>query len=164
MRALWTLRGAGVLLLCDTPRALALVHYESSPVGAYDEFAVIKFALRGPSITEMAVTSPASQKAGRALWGFPKTLGNLSWSRKGRRLVFQSEREIFRFRITKFSFPVQARAWTNQNLNGQEVRVPIAISGHARIAFRGKQWALFLEGFELQVFAPEAVFRKLNFR
>jgi hypothetical protein len=156
MRALWTLRGAGVLLLRDMRNALALVHYDFSPVGAYDELAVIKLTLRGPSVTEMPVNSPASQEAGRALWGFPKVLENLHWKREERHLVFQSERETFRFRVTNFSCPMRAKAWTNQKLNGQEVRVPCAMTGHARIAFRGKQWALFLEEFELQVFAPEA--------
>lgn len=139
----------------DARRALALVHYDTSPVGAYDEFAVIELTLRGPSVTEIFVTSAASQKAGRALWGFPKTLENLSWKRNGKHVVFQSERETFRFRIAEFSFPIRAKSWTNQILNGQKLRVPVAISGRAKLAFRGKQWALFLEEFELQVFAPE---------
>lgn len=152
MRALWTLYGSGVLLLRDARRALALVHYDASPVGAYDEFAVIELSFRGPRVTEISVTSAASRDAGRALWGFPKTLENLSWKRSGRHIVFQSDYETFRFRIAKLSFPIRAKAWTNQTLNGRKVRVPCAISGRARIAFRGKQWALFLEEFGLQVF------------
>ena len=154
MQALWVLRGSGVLLLSDARRALALalVPYEASPVGGSDEFAVIEFSLRGPRVTEMPVNSPASRDAGRALWGFPKTLQKLSWNRKKRHIVFQGERETFRFRIARFSFPISAKAWTNQTLNGREVRVPCRVSGHARIAFRGKQWALFMEEFELQVF------------
>jgi hypothetical protein len=154
MRALWTLCGSGVLLLRDTRLALALVHYDSSPVGAYDEFAVIELSFRGPSVMEIAVTSVASRDAGRALWGFPKTLQNLSWRRNGKHIVFRSEHETFRVRAAKFVFPFRAKAWTNQILNGQKVRVPCAASGRARIAFRGKQWALCLEEFELQVFAP----------
>ncbi len=152
MSALWTLRGSGVLLLRDARNALALVHYESSPVGAYDEFAVVEFSFHGPSVTEISVTSEASRDAGRALWGFPKTLERLSWKRSGNHIIFQSERETFRFRIAKISFSIQAKAWTIQTLNARKVRVPCAISGRARFAFRGKQWALFLEEFELQVF------------
>jgi hypothetical protein len=156
MQALWVLRGSGVLLLRSARYALALVHYEASPVGAYDEFAVIKFSWRGPRVIKMPVNSAASREAGRTLWGFPKTLENLSWKRKGRYIVFRRQRERFRFRTTKISFPMRAEVWTNQTLRGQNVRVPCVISGRARIAFRGKQWAWFLEEFELQVFAPEA--------
>jgi hypothetical protein len=154
MKPLWDLRGSGVLLLRDARRALALVHYDDSPVGGYDEFAVIELSFCGPSVTEISVTSQASRDAGRALWGFPKTLEKLNWKCERRHLIFQSERETFRFRITRFSLPITATAWTNQTLNGRKVRVPVAISGRARIAFRGRQWALFLEEFELQVFPP----------
>ena len=154
MQSLWVLNGRGVLLLRDATSALALVHYDHSPVGAYDEFAVIELSWRGPSVTEMLVTSEASRQAGHALWGFPKELGNLNWQRNGRRIMFQKEREIFRFRAFGFSFPLRAEAWTNQILNGKNVRVPCAIEGRAKLAFRGKQIAVLLEDFELQVFPP----------
>ena len=154
MQALWILNGSGVLLLRDMKSALALVHYESSPVGAYDELAVIQLSWRGPSVVEMLVTSEASRQAGRALWGFPKELGNLSWRQNEWRIVFQKGREVFRFRVFGFSFPLRAKAWTNQVLNGQNVRVPCAIEGRARIAFRGQQLALVLEDFQMQVFPP----------
>ena len=154
MHALWVLNGSGVLLLRDLKSALACVHYETSPVGGYDEFAVIELSLRRPSVSEMLVTSEASRQAGRDLWGFPKKLGNLHWQQNATRIVFQKGRKTFRFRAFKFSRPVRAKAWTNQVLNGQNVRVPFAIEGRARIAFRGKQVALLLENFEMQVFPP----------
>ena len=72
----WTLRGSGVLLLRDWRSVAACVHYQSTPVGAYDEFAVIRMTLRGPRVTEMLVTSENSKQAGRALWGFPKELAD----------------------------------------------------------------------------------------
>ena len=156
MQALWTLRGKGVLLLRGAKSATACIQYADSPVGAYEEFAIIELSLRGPSVVEMPVTSEASRRAGRALWGFPKELGSLAWRQNGARIEFQKEREIFRFRALKFSFPVRAKAWTNQFLNGQNVRVPVSIQGRARLAFRGKQCALFLESFEMQVFPPIA--------
>ena len=145
-----------MLLLRDAKSAMACIQYADSPVGAYDEFAVIEFSLRGPSVVEMPVTSEASRQAGRALWGFPKELGVLSWRQNGARIEFEKQGEIFRFRALKFSFPVRAKAWTNQSLNGQNVRVPVSIQGRARLAFRGKQCALFLESFEMQVFPPKA--------
>ena len=154
MQPLWTLNGSGVLLLRDVKSAIACVHYTDSPVGAYDEFAVIEISWRGPSVTEMLVTNEASRKAGRELWGFPKELENLNWQQNATRIVFQKERETFRWRAFKFSFPVRAKIWTSQILNGQNVRVPGAIEGRARIAFRGKQIALLLENFQMQVFPP----------
>ena len=140
--------------MCDFKSAIACVHYETSPVGAYDEFAVIELSLRGPSVVEMPVTSEASRQAGRELWGFPKELGNLSWRQSAQRIVFQKEGETFRFRSMKFSFPIRAKAWTNQVLNGQNVRVPCAIQGRARLAFRGKQISVLLGNFTLEVFPP----------
>ena len=138
----------------DLKSAMACIHYDSSPVGAYEEFALIELSLRGPSAVEMPVTSEDSRQAGRALWGFPKELEAMIWNRKGARIEFQKESEKFRFRALRFSFPVKAKTWTNQILDGENVRVPVSIQGRARIAFRGKQIALFLESFEMQVFAP----------
>ncbi len=154
MQALWTLSGSGVLQAQDAKSATALIHYDSSPVGAYDEFSVIKLSPRGLSVVEMLVNSPASRDAGRALWGFPKELANLSWRRNARRVVFDKNGARFRFRILKFSFRIHARAWTMQQLNGETVRVPCEIAGRAQLAFRGKQWAVFLSNFELRVFPP----------
>ena len=154
MKPLWVLSGSGVLLLRGVSSALALVHYENSPVGAYDEFAVIELSLRGPSVTEMLVTSEASRQAGRELWGFPKELAKISWRQNPQRIVFQKKGECFCFRSVGFSFPLKVKAWTNQILDGQNVRVPCTIQSRARLAFRGKQIALLLENFEMQVFPP----------
>ena len=154
MQPLWVLGGSAVLLLRDVKSATALVHYEGSPVGPYDEWAVIEVSRLGPSVVEMLVTSEASLEAGRALWGFPKELAKLSWKQEAQRIVFRKRDEVFRFRSFGIAFPVHAKAWTNQVLDGRDVRVPCTIQGRARLAFRGKQVALLMEDFEMQIFAP----------
>jgi hypothetical protein len=103
----------------------------------------------------MYVDSPASREAGRALWGFPKELADLEWKSGGSHITFRKEREYFRFRAFGFALPFRVKARTMQVLNGEKVRVPIEVSGRAGLAFRGRQWALVLEEFEMQVFAPQ---------
>ena len=154
MQPLWVLGGSALLLLRGARSVTALVHYEESPVGAYDEWAIIELSWRGPSVTEMLVTNEASREAGRALWGFPKELADLSWSKKAQRIVFRKQGEVFRFRKVGVAFPVCAKAWTNQVLDGRDVRVPCTLQSRARLVFRGQQVALLLEDFEMQIFAP----------
>jgi hypothetical protein len=154
MQPLWTLCGSGVLLLRDWRNVVALVHYDDSPVGAYDEFAVIHLTLRGPRVTEMPVTSQSSKQAGRALWGFPKTVADLEWRQQDGRVTFRRQHEYFRVRAFGISFPLRAKFWTAQRLHGNKVRVPFEIEGRVRLGFRGKQLALLLNDFEMKVFAP----------
>lgn len=149
----WALRGSGVLLLRSWRRVVVLVHYEASPVGAYDEFAVIELSLCGPRVVEMAVNSAASCEAGRALWGFPKTLEDVQWRREGERILFRRASQWWRLRVANAAFPFRARAWTNQTRCGKKVRVPFAIRGRAGLSLRGR-WTLHLDNFELRVFAP----------
>jgi hypothetical protein len=155
MQPLWTLRGVGVLLLRDWKSLLALIFYEDSPVGPYNEYSVLQWQNGGPSVTEMCVDSPASREAGRALWGFPKELADLEWQSGGSHITFRRESEYFRFRACGFALPFRLKVWTNQILDGRRVRVPLEVSGHVGLAFRGRQWALVLEEFEMQVFAPQ---------
>ena len=61
------------------PRVLALVHYDDSPVGAYDERAVVALTWRGAAVVEMQVNRELSRRGGRENWGYPKTLAQLSW-------------------------------------------------------------------------------------
>lgn len=154
MKPLWVLQGSGVLQLRDFSSAMALIHYRSSPVGAYDELAVVKLTACGPSVTSMLVNSAPSCEAGRRLWGFPKRLGDLCWRRGSRHFTFRQEQKYFRVRGTGGSFPVRGKAWTVQRLNDQDVRVPCEITGRAKLGFRGKQLVLVLESFELRVFPP----------
>ncbi|HEY0073370.1 MAG TPA: hypothetical protein VGB77_04650, partial [Abditibacteriaceae bacterium] len=71
MKPPWTLTGS-MALLWSQRGALMLVHYESSPVGPYDEWARGVLTRQGPRIVEMLVTSEDSSRSGRENWGFPK--------------------------------------------------------------------------------------------
>ena len=157
MQPLWTLHGTGVLLLRNWRSAVTLIFYEDSPVGPYNEYAVIQIKHGGPSVTEMYVDSPESREAGRKLWGFPKELADLEWQSGGSHITFRKEQKYFRFRGVGFSIPFRAKTFTVQVLNGEKVRVPVEVSGQAGLAFRGKQLAIVLEEFEMQVFAPQNI-------
>lgn len=155
MNPLWTGRGTGVLLLRDWRSALALIFYEDSPVGPYNEYAVFQFKNGGPSVTAMYVDSEESRDAGREFWGFPKELADLEWRSGGNHIAFRKDAEYFRFRGIGFSLPVRINTSTVQELSGERVRVPMEVSGRAGLALRGKQLALVLQDFEMQVFAPQ---------
>lgn len=149
------MRGSGVLLLRDWRSCLALVHYDSSPVGAYDEFAVVALTWCGPRVTEMLVTSDESRGAGRALWGFPKILADLEWRRDRNHITFRRGREYFRIHVLRFSVPLRAKFRTVQTLNETCVHVPFEIIGKLRLGFRRRQLALILEDFEMRVYPPQ---------
>lgn len=117
------------------------VRYSDSPVGAYDEWALVKLTIRGPSVVEMWVDSENSRRGGRGNWGFPKELAQFKTDFRGPR----------GFGI---SFPIRARFWTAQSLDGKTVKVPGEIVGRARLAFRGRQVAICLEEFSLKVEVP----------
>jgi len=151
----WQLEGSAVAFLDNWRSARILVHYTQSPVGAYDELAVATVTLHGPTVTEMIVTSAASVSGGRQNWGFPKTLGALRWEQAGRRMTFRAESKVYRVRVGKSGFPVRLNAWCWQELAGRRVRVPFHIAGTARIGWRGRQIALVLEQFKLDVLPPE---------
>ena len=162
----WQLTGSAIATLEKVrlnsgvlfPFALrALVHYDSSPVGAYDEFAIIALTNRGLSVVEMFVNSEDAMIGGRRGWGFPKQLAHLSWRQRGARIEFQLEEKIVRFLATRIWFRLSLRGFVIQQLNGENVRVPVKIRGHARIAFHGKQIALMMEGFEMQVLPPQGM-------
>jgi len=149
----WGTRNSGVLF----PIGLrAFVHYDSSPVGIYNEVAHVALTKRGPSIIEMYVDSVAAQIGGRRGWGFPKELATLSWRKRGARAEFQHENQVFHFRVSRIGFPVSLRAFVVQNLNGECVRVPFKIRGRARLAFSGRQCALWVEDFGFDVLAPQS--------
>jgi hypothetical protein len=103
----------------------------------------------------MYVDSSQSRDAGRALWGFPKVLSDLQWKSGRSHITFRKEQEYFRVRAVGFSLPFRVRAWTVQVLEGALVRVPVEVSGRAKLGFRGRQLALILEAFEMQVYAPQ---------
>lgn len=150
----WHLTGSAALLLSKSG-GVALVHYETSPVGSYEEFARGILTRRGPRVVEMLVTSEASRRGGRENWGFPKELAALSWQKRGARVEFRKSGEVFRFRVCGPRFPVRLRFFCVQTLQNQDVRVPFFIEGGARLAWRGRQIAVLLDDFIFDVEAPE---------
>ena len=153
----WILTGQAVAFLAGPTTLRLLVNYASSPVGPYLEHALSVATWRGPRVVQMSVNSEASKLGGRAIWGYPKSLEQLSWRRDGDRLVFRRESQTFRLRIRGASFPVAAPFWTIQTLNGADVRVPASIKARARLAWHGRQLAIFLEQFEMKFEPPQPI-------
>ena len=152
----WHLTGTAIVLPLGWRGVLSLVHYETSPVGPYDELAVGVLTRRGPSVAEMGVTSEASRQGGRKIWGFPKELRPLSWQRHRGRVIFKAGHQVWRVRPWGPSCPVSLPFWTVQTLDGHPVRVPCHVQGRARLAFQGRRWALIVENFEMVVAPPVA--------
>jgi hypothetical protein len=161
----WFLRGSAIVMLCRLSPShrrqsllpfgiRALVHYEYSPVGAYDEMAIAVLSRRGPTVVQMPVTSELSMMSGRANWGFPKTLLRMSWKRRGNKIEFRTTHQTFRARTFGVSIPLKLRLVSTQMLNQKRVRVPIAIGARARLAFCGRQLAVCVENFEMMVKEP----------
>lgn len=145
----WRLRGEAVAFLAGPLAVRLLVHYTESPVGPYDEHALATLSRRGPHVLQMSVNLEASMIGGRRIWGFPKTLENVSWRRKGARVRFQREGQEFRIRAFGPRFFLALPFWTAQQKEGEWVRVPGHIRAQARLAFRGPQLALALDEFEM---------------
>jgi len=150
----WILHGEAALLLASPFRARLLVNYRDSPVGPYLEHALCEMTMCGPHVFQMSVDLEASLIGGREIWGFPKTLENLSWEKRGQNLEFRRETQRFRIRVAGPSFPLALAFFTVQNLNGTDVRVPGRIKARARIGFRGRQIAFFVEDFEMKFDGP----------
>ena len=150
----WQLTGQAIALL-EGSQVRLLVHYESSPVGPYDEFALAKLTRRGPSVVEMLVTIEASRQGGRANWGFPKEIAALDWQNDENRAIFRAPGRVLRFRAFGPRFALQLRFWTAQTLENRPVRVPGHRQAQARLAFRGRQMALWLEKFEMNIEPPQ---------
>lgn len=134
-----------------------LVHYETSPVGPYDEWARGVLTLQGPRIVEMLVTSEDSMRGGRENWGFPKRLAGLDWRQNEERVEFQKAYETYRLRAWGPRFPLRAKGFCVQTLNGEDVRVPMFMEGKAQLAWRGRQMAFLIENFVFDVDWPEPI-------
>jgi hypothetical protein len=161
----WILRGEAIVLplLRFENRKLFVgaqmwVRYDSSPVGAYDEYAVAKLARVGanwgPHIIEMAVSSEHSMRCGRANWGFPKVVRALKYLRRGLGVRFEDSGRRKNFRLSRAWVPIVAPAWCVQVLEGQSVRVPMSIRGRARLCWSGRRVGVCVEGFEFAVQPP----------
>jgi hypothetical protein len=161
----WQLHGSAVAMLCRVPRTpenqsllpwgvLALVHYQSSPVGSYNEMAVAVLTRRGPSIVQMPVSLKASMMGGRRNWGFPKTLAPLNWQQHGRHILFTAGTKQYRARAFGPSFSLRLDAVSTQMLHGESMRVPVEITGRVRLAWCGRRLAVLLEDFAMMVHPP----------
>ena len=153
----WTLAGSALLFLHSWRSTLALVHYDRSPVGAYNELAVVCWTRRGLAVTTMLVDSSASMHGGRANWGFPKRLAPLHWEREGRRARFEYSPRIWRARCWGPALPLRVTARVTQVLHGRAVRVPVRLQGRARLAWRGRQIGVFVDEFAMTVLPPSPV-------
>jgi hypothetical protein len=77
----------------------------------------------------------------------------IEWQRHGRRLEIESD-GVWRFRLAGTGMPLALAGWSWQNCDGQDVKVPFRITGRAYPAWRGRQWAWFIENFTLDVLEP----------
>ena len=155
----WHLSGAalGLLHFSLSQRqfgVLAMVHYNYSPVGPYNELALAILTSRGPSVVQMPVTSQASMIGGRRIWGFPKKLAELRCRCDGERMVFTAGKKQWRARAIGPTFPLRLRASRTQQLQGKWVRVPFQITGRVRLAFCGRRLAVLMESFVMVVYPP----------
>ena len=155
----WTLHGESIAFLDrdETGKigVRAFVKYVDSPVGAYNEMAFAVLTKRGARVLKMPVTLQRSMIGGREIWGFPKSLEHIEYSMSQNRVAARYRGQTIIARVSRFSFPLKMRAWTIQTLDGQDVRVPIALSGRVHFAWRGRKLGACLCDFELTVFAPE---------
>jgi hypothetical protein len=144
-------------LLDTTHPVLGLIHYVDSPVGSYNELAGFTVTGAGPKVVRMWVDSTLSRRGGRRGWGFPKLLAHLQWQDATGRIEYRARHQVWRVRAVGPCITVQLKAWSVQRLRGEDVRVPVCIVGNARLGFRGKQLALLLEDFTLDVLPPVQV-------
>jgi hypothetical protein len=148
----WLLRGAAVAFFDGKGVALQ-VNYTESPVGPYHETARVGWQRR-PKVVQMRVNSVASRRGGRRVWGFPKTLADITWHERRNRIEVRAKGEVFRWRACGPQIPISLRAFTVQRFRGADVRVPVAVSGRVQFAFRGMQLGVVLHEMKLVVEAP----------
>lgn len=151
----WHLSGEAIAHLDGRGIAL-LVNYTDSPVGPYHETARLGFTALGPKIVKMAVDSPASRRGGRRNWGYPKTLQEIGWRRRGHRVEVRAEGRVLRWKLCAAPIPLRLRGFTVQRLHGEAVRVPVAVSGRVGLAWRGRQLGVVVHDMRLIVSPPAA--------
>lgn len=150
----WSLSGDAIAFF-DGRGVGLLVHYHTSPVGPYHEVARVSLTARGPKVVRMQVDSAASRRGGRRNWGFPKTLTSINWQRHGSRIEVRANGQLFRWRPAGLALPVCLRAFSVQRFRGRDVRIPLKVTGRARLAWRGRQIGLLLEDMTLVVRAAQ---------
>ncbi len=151
----WQLQGEAVAFLASPTSLRLLVRYDNSPVGPYLEHALATLTWRGPHVFQMSVDLEDSMIGGREIWGFPKTLESLDWTEDENRVIFRREGQTFRVRAFGPSFSLALSFWTVQQKGEDWVRVPGVIGGRARLGFRGRQLALVLRSFWMEIEEPQ---------
>jgi len=154
----WHLTGEAIGFIASPLSFRLLVNYHSSPVGPYLEHALVKLkyekGVLAPHVFQMSVNLEASKIGGRTIWGFPKTLEELSWREESNRIEVIREGEQFNIRGFGPKLPVRLSFVTLQELNGEWLKVPGQISAKCQGAFRGKQFALIISEFSLVIDPP----------
>lgn len=131
-----------------------LVHYIQSPVGGYQEHALVRWSLRGPHVFQMSVSSSESRFAGREIWGFPKTCEKLSWHRTRNRIEFHLPERILHIRVFGPRVSLKLPFWTAQERESKWVIVPGKIRAKIRFCRVGRRLGLALEQMELIIAPP----------
>jgi hypothetical protein len=112
-------------------------------------------------VVAMPVTSQSAMRAGREIWGFPKSLRAMRWQsvsrRDGERISFDDGSRRHRFRFARWSLPLSLCGWTIQTRRGQDVRVPVRLKARFHLAWRGRTWAIALRNFQLIVEAAQEI-------
>jgi hypothetical protein len=151
----WHLGGEAVGLMASPFVFRLLVRYDSSPVGAYNEHALVKFkyekGLLAPHVFQMSVDLEESKIGGRTIWGFPKTLEDLSWTKHNGSIEFRRGTQQFNFRSFGPKIPLGLSFFTLQKLKGKWVKVPGKLKGKCQVALRGKQLAMIVTDFSLVI-------------
>lgn len=117
----------------------ALVHYTGTPVGPYCEVLAARVSTRHarPSVTVpfLAVDSPASLAAGRAIWALPKTSASFDGSVAEGAFTAQSEAWSVRATPQHLAPAVPALLWARlEQRDGHLcVTAPLAGRGRARV-------------------------------
>lgn len=152
----WDLVGCGAILLLRsggaTARsalgaAMAFVDYERSGVDPYLELLHVPRFTRsgatiGPTIDRIWVTSQRSVISGRANWGIPKDLAEITRTAEGEATTWSAHRDgsllaSLSLRGRGPALPVWKPRWAGrllQDMQGQRFATPISATGRVRFA------------------------------
>lgn len=153
----WKLTGDAVVVMASPVTLRALVHYKNSPVGSYQEHALVRPSLRGPHVYQMSVSSRESKDAGRALWGFPKTGEKLRWRRANNHIEFHRADHITHIHLFGPRLPIKLPFWTAQKREGKWVLVLGQVKAQLGLCRVGRGLGFWLEKMELTIAPPRRV-------
>ena len=131
-----------------------LVRYSKSPVGGYQEHALVRWSWRGPHVSQMSVSSRESKIAGREIWGFPKVGEKLSWRRARNHIEFHRDERVIHIHIFGPRVSLRLPFWTAQKRESKWVIVPAKMRAQMRLCRIGRGFGLALENMELNIAPP----------